>query len=160
HQLESALGALVLLVRVQVGEARQAHSPLVDARVVLHRAGAERVEARIDPERPRRELGVVADELGLGQLRQPRRRAARELGRNLGGGDARVGDAARPPARAGLLVDELHAATACTWRSTSASRSMSAAVRFSVRHTSRTSSIPSYSRPSAYPGWTPSLRAS
>ena len=61
---------------MQVAEARMGDHPLVDARVVLHRARAERVEAGVDPERPRGELGEVANELGLGDFRQPGRRLA------------------------------------------------------------------------------------
>ena len=38
HQLERALGALRLLGRVEAGVARQGGDPLVEARVVLHRA--------------------------------------------------------------------------------------------------------------------------
>src|SRR5713101_8034186 len=42
HQLERPLGAVFLLERVQVLEARQHDEPLVDPRVVLHRARSER----------------------------------------------------------------------------------------------------------------------
>ena len=49
-ELERALRGVVLDERVQVAEARQPDEPLVDARVVLHRAGAERIEAGVDPE--------------------------------------------------------------------------------------------------------------
>ena len=55
HQLERALRALFLLERVEVAKAGQVDDPLVDPRVVLHRAGAERVEAGVDPERARRD---------------------------------------------------------------------------------------------------------
>ena len=51
HELERALRRLVLLVRMQVAETGQRRGPLVHARVVLHRARAERVEARVDAER-------------------------------------------------------------------------------------------------------------
>ena len=56
-----------------------ADEPLVDARVVLHRARAERIEARVDAEVARRERGEVAQHLGLGELGQARRLAAGEL---------------------------------------------------------------------------------
>ena len=49
-ELQRALRGVVLDERVQTREARQADDPLVDARVVLHGAAAERIEARIDPE--------------------------------------------------------------------------------------------------------------
>jgi len=55
-ELERALDPVLLLERVEVAEAGEPDDPLVDARVVLHRARAERVEARVDPEVPRREL--------------------------------------------------------------------------------------------------------
>ena len=92
---QRALGAFLLLVRVEVAEPRQRREPLVDPRVVLHRAGAERVEAGVDPEVPRRELGEVAHQVRLGELGQARRLGARELGRDLGGREA-VGRGGRP----------------------------------------------------------------
>ena len=52
-------------------EAGQARRPLVDLRVVLHRAGAERVEAEVDRDVPGREPREVAHHLDLGDLRQP-----------------------------------------------------------------------------------------
>src|SRR5262249_50069933 len=124
-------------------EARQHHEPLVDARVVLHRAGAERIEARVDPEVALRQLGEVTDHLELVHLRQARRLAAAELLRDLRRrqADLRLRDLRRTPARLRLLVDQLHARE--TSASTAASRSISAVVRFSVTATSRTSSMPS-----------------
>ena len=140
-ELERPLRALLLLVRVQLREARQPDEPLVDARVVLHRAGAERVEARVDAEVARRQLGEVADELELRHLRQARRLRAAQLGGHLGCRQAFVArDRRGPPARLRLLVDQLHRATSAR---TAARRSISAGVRFSVTATSRTSSRPS-----------------
>ena len=141
HQLQRALRALVFLVRVQVGEPGQRDHALVDARVVLHRAGAERVEAGVDPEVPIGEIREVADDLVLGQLGQARRLLAREARRHLGYGQAVARHPSCPPARLALLVDQLHQPH--TSASTSASRSTSAGVRFSVSATSRTSSSPS-----------------
>ena len=65
-----------------VGEARQARGPLVELGVELHRARAERVEARVDRVVELRQVDVVADDLGLVELRQRRRRrrAARRPG--------------------------------------------------------------------------------
>ena len=108
HQLERALGALVLLVRVQRREAGERGDALVDARVVLHRAGAERVEAGVDAEVAVGEVREVADDLVLGQLRQPRRLLARERGGHLGHGQAVVREATGAAARLALLVDEVH----------------------------------------------------
>jgi hypothetical protein len=136
HELERSLGALGILVRVQVAEAAERGRPLVHARVVLHRARAERVEAGVDPERPGRELGEVADEVGLGDLGKARRRGPAQLRRDVGGLDGRFGNAPTAAARSGALVDELHG-----W-STSARRAMSAGVRFSVTATRSTFSIP------------------
>ena len=55
-----------------------ARGALVDARVVLHRARAERVEAGVDPEVAVGEVREVAHDLVLGQLGQARRLLARE----------------------------------------------------------------------------------
>ena len=111
HQLERALRALVLLVRVQRREAGERGDALVDPRVVLHRAGAERVEAGVDAEVAVGEVREVADDLVLGQLGQPRRLLARERGRHLGHGQAVVREATGAAARLALLVDELHSAS-------------------------------------------------
>jgi hypothetical protein len=50
HQLQRALGPLGVLGRMQAGVAGQRRDPLVEPRVVLHRAGAERVEAAVEVE--------------------------------------------------------------------------------------------------------------
>src|SRR5205823_7558874 len=119
----------------------QADEPLVDARVVFHRARAERIEAVVDAEIAGRELGEVTDELELRNFGKPRRLGAPQLLGHLGGRKARVPrNGRRPPARLRALVDELHRATSA---STSASRSMSPGVRCSVTATSSTSSNPS-----------------
>ena len=136
HELERALGALFLLERVEVAEARQVDDPLVDPRVVLHRAGAERVEAGVDSKGARREPREVADELGLGELRQARRPFAAQLLGDLRDRQVVRGESGGAPPLLRQLVDQLHAA------STSASRSMSARVRFSVTQTSSASSRP------------------
>ena len=107
-ELERALRGVVLDERMQLREARQPDDPLVDARVVLHRAAAERVEAGVDPEVARRELGEVAQHLRLGELGQARRALARELGRHLGHGQVGLRDAEAAAARLRLLVDQLH----------------------------------------------------
>ena len=94
-EAQRALGAVLLLVRVEVAEARQRGEALVDPRVVLHRAGAERVEAGVDPEVARRELGEVPHQVRLGELGQARRLGARELGGHLGGPAGRAAAAGR-----------------------------------------------------------------
>src|SRR4051794_4177124 len=137
HQLERALAAVLVLVGMEVAKAGEHHEPLVDARVVLHRAGAERVEARVDAEVPGRELGEVPEDLGLCELRQPRRRLPAQLFRNLRGRDVRLRQLAAATAGLRLLEDQLHACA-----SASASLSMSVVERRSVTATSSTSSSP------------------
>ena len=83
HQLQRALGALGVLQRVQARVAGQRRDALVQLRVVLHRARAERVEAGVEVEVALREPVVVADDLRLGDLRQLRRLGAAELLRQL-----------------------------------------------------------------------------
>ena len=65
HQLERALRALGVLQRVQAGVPGQRGDALVQARVVLHRARAERVEARVEVEVALGQAHVVAHDLGL-----------------------------------------------------------------------------------------------
>src|SRR5205085_12662366 len=141
-ELERTLYAVLVLQRMEVREPGQLPEPLVDPRVVLHRAGAERVEARVDAEVARRQLGEVADELELGHLRKARRVGAPKLLRELAAREALVArDERRAPAGLRLLVDQIHAAV--TSARTSASLSISSGVRFSVTLTSSTSSSPS-----------------
>ena len=156
-----------------------AGDPLVQARVVLHRARAERVEARVEVEVALRQSYVVAHELGLGHLGQrggSRRGGTARAGRRAPAGTSSSrADERAAPGRA-LLEDRAHllvlqrqpprttlmrpppprsAATAAP--RTSASRSMSARERCSVSATSR----PSSSRPSRarQPGLTPAACA-
>src|SRR5205823_13062018 len=75
-ELERALRPVLVLERVEVAEPRQRDDALVHARVVLHRARAERVEAGVDSERARRQLAEMADDLGLGEPGQARRTLA------------------------------------------------------------------------------------
>ena len=142
HQLERALRALVLLQRMEVAETLERGRALVHARVVLHRAAAERVEARVDPEVAVGERGEVPDDLVLRNLRQARRALAGKLGGDLGHRQAVRGDAARAPTGTRLLEDQLHQTDPVTSARTSASRSTSAGVRFSVSATRSTSSSP------------------
>jgi hypothetical protein len=69
HERERALRSFVLLMRMQISESRQPADALVDARVVLHRAAAKRVEARVDAEGTVGERRDMAHDLGLGHLR-------------------------------------------------------------------------------------------
>ena len=88
-------------------KARQRRQAVAGPRVVLHRAGAERVEVRVDGKVLLRQARVVAHRLELRHLRQgraglaaePRRqvRHVRPVRRNLGGGHA---------AGTGLFLDQ------------------------------------------------------
>ena len=85
HQLQRALGALGVLRRVQPGVAGKRGDLLVEPRVVLHRARAERIRARVEVEVAPRDPVVVADDLGLGDLGQARALGAQQaLGDQLG----------------------------------------------------------------------------
>src|SRR5213075_2712554 len=108
----------------------------VHAPFLPHRARAKRVEARVDAEGSVRKSGEVADELRLRDFGQPGRTGTTKLFGHLRGGDLGLRQRGRAPARAGLFVNELHAA------STSTRLSISAVVRFSVTATSSASSRP------------------
>ena len=88
-------------MRVQVAEPRKPGRALVHARVVLHRAGAERIEARVDAEGAVGERREVADELGLRELGKARRASlgAAPSGSSGTGRSGRGGRPARRPAR-------------------------------------------------------------
>jgi hypothetical protein len=58
------------LERVDVGEARQARHLLVEAGIVLHRAGAEREEPGVDAVVLLAEAHIMAHRLGLGEAGQ------------------------------------------------------------------------------------------
>ena len=140
HQLERALRTLVLLERVEIAEPGEGHDAFVDSGVVLHRARAERVEAGVDPEVAVGERREVPHDLVLRHLGQPRRRLSPELRGDLRHRQVVGGDTTRAPPRPRLLVDQLH--QRATSASTSARRSTSPGVRFSVSATRRTSSRP------------------
>ena len=65
HQLQRALHGGLGLHRVDVGKAGEARDLLVEARIVLHRARAEREEAEIDGIVFLTEAHIVAQGLGL-----------------------------------------------------------------------------------------------
>ena len=65
HDAQSALRNLLRLIGMRVGDAFQARDKFVDARVVLHGAGAQRIHAEIDGVIPRREPREVADDFDL-----------------------------------------------------------------------------------------------
>src|SRR5206468_11743282 len=111
HQLERALRAVLVLVGMKVREAGQRYEPLVDPRVVLHRAGAEWIEAGVDPEVASRELGEVAEDLRLRELRQPRRLGAAQLLGNVCRREVVARRLAAAATGLRLLEDQLHANT-------------------------------------------------
>ena len=76
---ERALHRLLRLQRVDVGKARQPRDLLVEARIVLHRARAEREQAEVDRVILPRQAGVVAHGFRLAEARQvDRPRCARD----------------------------------------------------------------------------------
>ena len=153
HQLERALRVLGVLERVQPGVAGQRRHPLVQLRVVLHRARAERVEALVQVEVLRRQRHVVAHQLGLARPRaaRPGRSRTCDAGSSSATGTSGTSGRGRresAPPRARALEDRhrLVARSSLTRpppparRRGAASRSMSSRVRRSVIATSRPSS--------------------
>ena len=71
-ELQRPLAELVRQQRVRAREAGVRGLALVGLGVVLHRAGAERVHARVDREVPGRQADVVAHDVDLAQVRDVR----------------------------------------------------------------------------------------
>ena len=69
-QLQRALHGGDRLHRMQIADAGQPRHLLVEARIVLHGAGAERIDAHVDGVVLLAHLGVVAHHLRLAQARQ------------------------------------------------------------------------------------------
>ncbi len=70
HDAERALRVLLGLIGMGFGDRVEAGDDLVDPRVVLHGAGAERIHAVIDRVIPGGEAGEVADDFDLADLRK------------------------------------------------------------------------------------------
>ncbi len=71
--------------RVQIAKRRQVRHRIVDARVVLHRARAQRIEPQVDRERLLREPREMAVDVEFGVVGQRQdRRAASRAGKNVG----------------------------------------------------------------------------
>ena len=70
--------------RMAAEEARQVRGAMRAARVVLHRARAERIELRLDGEVAPRQIGVVAHRLQFGDFRHRRRLRSEARRRNTG----------------------------------------------------------------------------
>src|SRR5688572_28426202 len=94
---------------MQAGVARERRDALVETRVVLHRARAERVEAGVEVEVAARDAVEVAHDLGLGDLGELGGPLAALRGRDQlvdrALGDARLGDHRGPTAFARALED-------------------------------------------------------
>jgi hypothetical protein len=79
HELERALHGRDRLERMDVADARQPRHALVEARIVLHGAGAEWEEPGVDAEILLGQAHIVAHGLGLGEARQADPTLALEL---------------------------------------------------------------------------------
>ncbi len=97
HQLDGALNCGDRLQRMEVGEAREPRQLLVQARVVLHRARAQRIERQVDGVILLRQPHVVAQGLRLRQPRQGHGRIADQ------GAEVRGVEIGRRHVDAGLL---------------------------------------------------------
>ena len=113
HQLERALRQGLRVERMRLGQPGQPRRPLVDLRVVLHRARPERIEVQVDRLVEVRQPVVVAQQLELAHLRQAWRvlpkdrcRQLRLPGRALARDVRRPREADRPPLRTGSVEDE------------------------------------------------------
>ena len=111
HQLKRTLGVSRIGRRMKLRVTGQRRDPLVQARVVLHGAGTERVEAGVEVEVPAGEAVVVTDDLRLGNLGQLggflAQKAGRDqiLDRSLFEPVTERGQLGGPAARDRLLVD-------------------------------------------------------
>src|SRR5690606_7835941 len=78
HELDGALHRALRLEGMDVADAGKARHLLVEARVVLHRAGAERIQPAVDGVVLAREAYVMAHGLGLGEAGEADLRLALE----------------------------------------------------------------------------------
>ncbi|MNY63935.1 hypothetical protein D3C86_2009660 [compost metagenome] len=69
---------------MDIGKAGQARHLLVEARIVLHRAGAQRIHAGVDRVVEPAEAHIVAHRLGLGKAGQVERHRALEAAEAAG----------------------------------------------------------------------------
>ncbi len=99
---QRAQGALDLAgrgLRVRLGQPRERRHEVVDLRVVLHGARAQRVGAGVDAVVPRREFGVVAHQFALAQFRavaRPRAAGGRRAAASASPSQRRTSTARRP----------------------------------------------------------------
>ena len=85
HDAQCALRDLLGLIGMGAGDSIEAGDDLIDPRIVLHGAGAERVHAVIDRVIPGGEAGEVADDFDLADFRQ-RGGFGAQCGAEFGGG--------------------------------------------------------------------------
>ena len=138
HQLQRALGAARVLGRVQAGVAGQRRDPLVEPRVVLHRAGAERVEAASRG----RSCGARA---GCSGGRSPARRSrAGAAARSAAGSPGSAPRAASPGRR--RRAGRRRGGRASTSRRSSSRVRAASASRSSARHATPPVALTSLSR--------------
>ncbi len=111
HDAECTLRECFGLVRVCFGQAFEAGDGLIDAGVVLHGAGAQRVHAEIDGVVPGRKPREVADDLDLGELRHDAEvvgaGGVAEQGGGVDGGNVQRGEAVSLLPGGGLLKDQI-----------------------------------------------------
>ena len=123
--------------RMDVRKALHRRRFFVDARVIFHGAGTERIEAAVHAVHLLTKLGVVTGNVGFAHLGKPRRDFAPERFGKRGRGDVALRqDIALAPFDA-LFKDQLHASTSFTTETTSSSVSLAT---FSVTHQSMPSS--------------------
>ena len=114
------------------GEARQGRHLLVDAGVILHGAGAQRIKAAVDTVNVLAQLRVVAAQIHLAELRQGRGLLPPQLLRQLHLLHVAPGQDAAPAAGNALFKDQLHLLS--TSFTTAAVSSSTARETFSVAH--------------------------
>ena len=106
---ENALRERVGAIGMGFGQALDAGDELVDARVVLHGAGAERIHAEIDGVVPGGEAREVADDFDFGELGELRRVFAdcgAEESRGVDGGNVERGQLVGALAGRGFLEEQ------------------------------------------------------
>ena len=89
HSFQYSLGSCnraLRLERVHLGESRHAGNFLIDFRIVLHRAGSQRVKTCIDAEIHLAEIGIMAHHLKLTNLWKLRFLTAHKFSRKLNPG--------------------------------------------------------------------------
>ena len=116
---------------MDAGEAGQGSHLLVDAGVVLHGAGAQRIEPAVHAVDVLIELGIVAAHVSLAHLGEQRGRFPLQIGGQLHLGHVASGQNGAAATGHALFKDQLHASTPFTMATTSSNVSLET---FSVAH--------------------------